>query len=178
LIYGPVQVESRIDQDTEISQQLALWDQRGSRVIRGNLMVIPIERSFLYVEPVFLIADDNQIPQLRRVIVSFGERVAMERTLDEALASVFQEELRPLVARGEVDPDVLGPMLEGRSEEDFRRARETLDRAMEALRDGNFGLFGNRLEELRRILDAPVRTVAAPSPADTVTAGATRPPES
>jgi uncharacterized protein len=167
LIYGPVQVESRIDQDTEISQQLALWDQRGSRVIRGNLMVIPIERSFLYVEPVFLIADGNQIPQLRRVIVSFGERVAMERTLDEALASIFQEELRPLVARGEVDDDVLAPLLGDRSEEDFRRARETLDRAMEALRDGNFGVFGTRLEELRRILDSPSASRAVP-PADTM----------
>lgn len=171
LIYGPIQVESRIDQDTEISQQLALWDQRGSRVIRGNLMVIPIERSFLYVEPVFLIADGTQIPQLRRVIVSFGERVAMERTLDEALASVFEEALRPLVARGEIDPDALPGMMVDRSDDDFRRAREALDRAMDALRDGNFGAFGTRLDELRRILDAepragtrvPVDTLAAPA---------------
>jgi uncharacterized protein len=173
LIYGPIQVESRIDQDTEISQQLALWDQRGSRVIRGNLMVIPIERSFLYVEPVFLIADGNQIPQLRRVIVSFGERVAMERTLDEALASVFQEELRPLVARGEVDPNDLPDMLfEGRTADEFRRARETLNRAMDALRDGNFTVFGNRLEELRRILDegpaASPSPAPSPVPADTL----------
>jgi uncharacterized protein len=168
LIYGPIQVESRIDQDTEISQQLALWDQRGSRVIRGNLMVIPIERSFLYVEPVFLIADGNQIPQLRRVIVSFGERVAMERTLDEALASIFQEVLRPLVARGEIDEDVLGPMMGDRTEEEFRRARETLDSAMDALRDGNFGAFGTRLEELRRILDSPARPGISPQPNDTL----------
>lgn len=167
LIYGPIQVESRIDQDTEIAQQLALWDQRGSRVIRGNLMVIPIESSFLYVEPVFLIADGNQIPQLRRVIVSFGERVAMEPTLDEALASIYQEVLRPLVARGELGEDDLGPVFDTRSETEFRRAREALDRAMEALQEGNFGAFGTRLEDLRRILDSP-STQPATTQADTL----------
>src|SRR5699024_10474231 len=74
LIQGPIQIEARIDQDTEVSRQLALWDQRGSRVIRGNLMVIPIEDSFLYVEPVFLISEGVDIPQLQRVIATTGSR--------------------------------------------------------------------------------------------------------
>ncbi|MGI9384079.1 MAG: UPF0182 family membrane protein, partial [Methyloligellaceae bacterium] len=73
LIHGPIQVEATIDQDTLISQQLSLWDQRGSRVIRGNLLVIPIDHSFIYVEPVYLIAEDSAIPQLKRVIVSDGQ---------------------------------------------------------------------------------------------------------
>ena len=81
LIYGPNQIESRVDQDTEISRQLSLWDQRGSRVVRGNLIIVPIEESFLYVEPIYLIAENIQIPELRRVIVAYGEKVAMEETL-------------------------------------------------------------------------------------------------
>ena len=73
LILGPLQIEATIDQDTTIARQLTLWDQRGSRVIRGNLLVIPIDQSFLYVEPVFLLAEGTNIPQLKRVIVSDGE---------------------------------------------------------------------------------------------------------
>jgi len=81
LILGPLQIEAMIDQDTTIARQLTLWDQRGSRVIRGNLLVIPINQSFLYIEPVFLLAAETNIPQLKRVIVSNGEHVAMEATL-------------------------------------------------------------------------------------------------
>lgn len=154
LIYGPIQVESRIDQDTEISEQLALWDQRGSRVVRGNLMVIPIEQSFIYVEPVFLIAEGTQIPQLRRVIVSYGERVAMERTLDEALAAVFEEDLQRLIAREEMNlEDLPATALSGQAQQELRRARQTLDRAMSALQEGDFSSFGERIEDLRQILE-------------------------
>ena len=84
LILGPLQVEAMIDQDTTISRQLSLWDQRGSRVIRGNLLVIPIDESLLYVEPVYLRAEENDIPQLKRIIVSDGETLAMEPSLEEA----------------------------------------------------------------------------------------------
>ena len=83
LIYGPMQVEALIDQNTEISRQLSLWDQRGSRVLRGNLLVIPIDHSLLYVEPVYLVAEQNDLPQLKRVIVAHGDRVAMEPTLEQ-----------------------------------------------------------------------------------------------
>ncbi len=89
LIYGPTQIEAMIDQEPTISQQLSLWDQKGSRVIRGNLLVIPIENSFLYVEPVYLIAEEVNIPQLIRVIAVYGSRVVMQPTLDEAIKAVF-----------------------------------------------------------------------------------------
>ena len=89
LIYGPTQIEAMIDQEPTISQQLSLWDQRGSRVIRGNLLVIPIENSFLYVEPVYLIAEEVNIPQLIRVIAVYGNRVVMQPSLDEAIKAVF-----------------------------------------------------------------------------------------
>jgi hypothetical protein len=89
LVYGPRQLEARIDQDAFISQQLSLWTQRGSQVIRGNLLVIPIERSLMYVEPLYIAAEKGQLPQLKRVIVGFGDRIAMEETLEGALARVF-----------------------------------------------------------------------------------------
>ena len=78
-----------IDQSTLISQQLTLWDQKGSGVIRGKLIVIPIENSFLYVVPLYLKAEGTNFPQLKRVIVATGDKVVMEPSLDEALASLF-----------------------------------------------------------------------------------------
>ena len=89
LIYGPMQVENRIEQDTTITEQFALWGRGGSTVIRGNLLMIPIEDSFLYVEPVFLQGAAGGVPELKRVIVATGDRIAMEQTLGEALAAIF-----------------------------------------------------------------------------------------
>ena len=88
-MFGPAQIEARIDQDAVISQQLALWGQRGSQVIRGNLLVIPIADSLLYVESLFLQATGNQLPELKRIIVAYGDNVIMAPTLEEALATIF-----------------------------------------------------------------------------------------
>ena len=98
LIYGPNQVSAMIDQNTTISQQLTLWDQKGSGVIRGKLVVIPIENSFLYVVPLYLKAEGTNFPQLKRVIAATGNKVVMEPTLDEALSALFGS---PGVARSE-----------------------------------------------------------------------------
>ena len=92
LIFGPNQISAMIDQSTTISQQLTLWDQKGSGVIRGKLIVIPIENSFLYVVPLYLKAEGTNFPQLKRVIVATGDKVVMEPTLEEALASLFGAE--------------------------------------------------------------------------------------
>jgi uncharacterized protein len=89
LIYGPLQIEGRVDSDPLISQQLSLWDQRGSSVLRGNLLVIPLEDTFLYVEPLYLEAAAGQLPELTRVIVAYADRVAMAPTLEAALLEVF-----------------------------------------------------------------------------------------
>ena len=89
LIYGPNQISAMIDQSTTISQQLTLWDQKGSGVIRGKLIVIPIENSFLYVVPLYLKAEGTNFPQLKRVIVATGDKVVMEPTLDESLSALF-----------------------------------------------------------------------------------------
>ena len=95
LVYGPFQIEARINQNTEISQQISLWNQMGSRVIRGNLLVVPIENSILYVSPLYLRAELGQLPELKRVIAAYGDRVVMEETLPAALAALFSQESVP-----------------------------------------------------------------------------------
>ncbi len=166
LIYGPNQIESRIDQNTEISQQLALWDQRGSRVIRGNLMVIPIEGTFLYVEPVFMIAQGMEIPQLRRVVALYGERVAMEETLDLAVAAVFDANVDQLIARSDIDLDSVPHLESLQTRQELRRARDVLQRALQSLQSGDFSGFGRGIEDLQRILDASENEEQIDSPDD------------
>jgi uncharacterized membrane protein (UPF0182 family) len=89
LTYGPNQISAMIDQNTTISEQLTLWNQKGSGVVRGKLIVIPIEHSFLYVVPLYLRAEGANFPQLKRVIVATGDKVVMQPTLDEALSALF-----------------------------------------------------------------------------------------
>jgi uncharacterized membrane protein (UPF0182 family) len=89
LVYGPRQMEARIDQEPTISQQLTLWNQRGSQVIRGNLLVIPIHRSLLYIEPLYIAAETGQLPELKRVILGLGDRIVMDPTLEGAIERVF-----------------------------------------------------------------------------------------
>lgn len=97
LVFGPEQIEARINQDPEISQRISLWNTEGSRAIQGNLLVIPIERSLLYVEPLYLEAEQNSLPTLVRVIVTFQNRIAMAGTLEQALTAIFgREEADPL----------------------------------------------------------------------------------
>lgn len=158
LVIGPSQVEALIDQDTEISQQLSLWDQRGSRVIRGNLIAVPIAEAFLYVEPVFLIAEGTEIPQLQRVIVSDGQRVAMQPTLVEALADL----LAIAGPRRVNDGQNFLPAPSNDSGDPLQRARSAFDRLERAFQEGDFTSFGEELETLRRVLNAPV------APADSV----------
>jgi len=93
LVYGPSQIEAMIDQNPTISQQLTLWDQRGSHVIRGKLIVTPIENSFLYVVPIYLQAEGENFPQLKRVIAVTGDKVVMAPTLDEAMAGLFSKQV-------------------------------------------------------------------------------------
>jgi uncharacterized membrane protein (UPF0182 family) len=104
LIYGPEQIEAMINQNPTISQQLTLWDQRGSHVIRGKLIVTPIENSFLYVVPIYLQAEGENFPQLKRVIALTGDRVAMEPSLDEAVAALFtKQQALPIAFHGRLN---------------------------------------------------------------------------
>ena len=89
IILGPIQIEGRIDQVPEISEQFSLWDQRGSNIIRGNLLVLPVNDSFLYVEPIYLQSETSALPELKRVIVASDTRIVMRTTLDEALTALL-----------------------------------------------------------------------------------------
>jgi len=169
LIRGPNQIESRIDQDTEISQQLSLWDQRGSNVIRGNLIVVPIEDSFLYVEPIFLIAEEIQIPEMQRVIAATEGSVAMERTLRQSLNAVTgqqvvetrQEALAKMEQAAGAAQAAAPEQVEG-----LERAKNLIQEAREALQSGNFAQFGERFGELEEVLnDVPLPDTTGPVPA-------------
>jgi uncharacterized protein len=98
LVYGPEQIEARINQDPVISQQISLWNRQGSRAIQGNLLVIPIEQSLLYVEPIYLEATQNSLPTLVRVVVAYENRIVMAQTLDQALQAIFKPEVTPAPA--------------------------------------------------------------------------------
>jgi uncharacterized membrane protein (UPF0182 family) len=143
LILGPLQIEAMIDQNPLISEQLSLWDQRGSRVIRGNLVVIPIDNSFLYVEPVYLTAEGTDIPQLKRIIVVSGDKVAMEPTLNQAIAAVFGKAV-PKQATVSVPAEKNSLVL----------AREQLLKAQKALEQGQWQEFGKAMQELKKTLNA------------------------
>jgi hypothetical protein len=152
LIYGPSQIEARIDQTPEISEQMTLWSQAGSRVIRGNLLVIPVEDSLMYVEAVYLQAESSQLPELKRVIVSYENSIAMEKTLDGALRKVFgssslpsAEEQERQVASGEVPA---GPYWQGLVE----RASVEYQAAVSAQKLGDWAAYGAELERLEETL--------------------------
>jgi hypothetical protein len=98
LVYGPEQIEALINQDPVISERISLWSRDGSRVIQGNLLVIPIEESLLYVEPLYLEAEKNSLPTLARVIVVYGNQIAMAETLNQALTAIFQSPDSPAPA--------------------------------------------------------------------------------
>lgn len=144
LIYGPNQIESQIDQNTKISQQLSLWDQRGSQVIRGNLMVIPIRNSFIYVEPVFLIAEGLQIPQLQRVIVAYGDKISMEPTLKQCIDDIF--------GSGATAPETTQPVKQTvptiMQIPQLRLVRSTWQQAQQALKQGDWETFGTKMKQL------------------------------
>ena len=146
LIYGPMQIEAMIDQNTTIAQQLTLWDQKGSRVIRGNLIAVPIENSFIYVVPVYLTAEGTDFPQLKRVIVISGDKVAMEPTLDEAIQSVF----------GTEQPQ--NPALVTRSQPESGQARAQFEEAQKAMQQGDWEKFGKAMDALKHLLTGPVPT--------------------
>jgi hypothetical protein len=138
LVLGPEQFEARVNQDPVISQQLTLWSQRGSGVLFGNLLVMPIEDSIVYIRPLYLQAEQTAMPQLTRVIVAYGDTVAMEEDLATALLRVF----------GEVEV----PDTDGETTADAALAMELYDKALEAQRAGDWAAYGRYIEQLGQVL--------------------------
>ena len=154
LVYGPKQIVARINQDTEISRQVSLWDQRGSQVIQGTLLVIPIENSLIYVQPLYLRADTGKIPELKRVVVAYENKIAMEETLERALARIFGESAdagRGATTAGTATATASdrSPVAEGGL---AAQAQERYDRALKAQREGNWALYGEEIGKLGEII--------------------------
>jgi uncharacterized membrane protein (UPF0182 family) len=154
LVYGPSQVENRIGQDTVITEQLALWSRGGSRVIRGNLLLIPLGDSILYVEPVFLQAEAGGLPQLKRVIVTAGEQIAMEPTLAESLAVIFGAEVPPdeIVDELPVSPEPEESVVTDIADL-IEAAQLHYDQAVQYQQEGDWAGYGSELDALRAVLN-------------------------
>ncbi len=151
LIYGPNQIDARIDQDAYISQQLSLWGQRGSQVIRGSLLAIPIQDSLLYVQSLYLAAEQGSLPELKRVVTVFGNRIAMRDNLEDALNELFGDAAEDPAAAAPAVRTVAVPEAGG----DLRtQALQHYRRSMERLKAGDWAGFGDALRQLEQSLQA------------------------
>jgi hypothetical protein len=169
LIYGPMQIDSQIDQDTTISKEFSLWGSTGSDYIRGNTFVIPIENSFIYIEPIYLKADNvNSLPEVKRVIVAYNDRIAYEETLELALNSLFG-------TGGSIGGnDNAGGTTDGGVTTDVNQlitlANEAFKNATAAQQNGDWAGYGKYIKDLERylLLLNPEPTPATPT-SDTTT---------
>jgi len=163
LIYGPLQIESRIDQNSQISQLFTLWGQRGSKVIRGNLLVIPIEDSLIYVEPIYLRAEQSELPELKRVIVGYRDNIELGLTLEDALYRIFGEREKVMEEEKKEVPFREGVVTEFLPIKDLiSKAVTYYNEAQNRLRQGDFAGYGEslkRLEEALRQLEESTRAI-------------------
>jgi uncharacterized membrane protein (UPF0182 family) len=160
VIFGPRQVAARISQDQAIAPQITLWNQQGSEVIQGTLLVIPIEESLIYIRPLYLRAAGGQIPELKRVIAAYQNQIVMEPTLDEALERLFPGGGRrtapsPTPA---IETAVPAAPKAGAPESDdlavlAQQARDHYARAIKAQREGNWAVYGDEIRKLGEVLE-------------------------
>jgi len=153
VVSGPNMIETKIDQDTSISSQLTLWSQMGSDVLRGNTIVIPLEESLIYVEPIYLKSDtDSNFPEMKMVVVSHGEKIVMEPTLDVAIEKLFgMSRQKPSEPDGEYEDDDINDLI--------IKANEAYYDATRASQEGNWAEYGRKLAELERILNQLSTTI-------------------
>ncbi|OGD98124.1 hypothetical protein A3B54_05690 [Candidatus Curtissbacteria bacterium RIFCSPLOWO2_01_FULL_42_50] len=152
LVFGPKQVIGRINQDAEVSKQISLWDQRGSQVIQGPLLVIPIEESLVYIRPLYLKAEAGKIPELKRVIIAYENKIAMEETLEAGLAKLFGESVKKAKPTTQT-PTFAAPTDVSISKEDLlRQASDAYEIAIRAQRDGDWARYGEEIKKLGEIL--------------------------
>jgi hypothetical protein len=175
-VFGPMQIEARINQDPTISSQLTLWNQLGSQVIRGNLLVVPIADSLLYIEPLYLQAQGSPLPELKRVIVAYGSQIAMEPTLEGAVARIFGALPAAATPAGPAAPTVRppaggpsppgtppgGPAESAQVASLVAAANAHYARAQAALRAGDFAAYGKEIDALGRALTELRRITGTP----------------
>jgi uncharacterized membrane protein (UPF0182 family) len=164
LVYGPSQVVARINQDQEISPQITLWNQQGSEVIQGTLLVIPIEEALLYVRPIYLRASGGRIPELKQVVVAYQNQIVMEATLDLALARLFDgstpeaSPATPSTILADTEPTVgqpgvpLAENVASTSQPLTQEAQDSYMLALEAQRNGDWARYGEEIDRLGEVL--------------------------
>ena len=155
VVFGPRQVVARINQDQAISPQITLWNQQGSQVIQGTLLVIPIEESLLYIRPLYLRAAGGRIPELKRVIVAHQNQIVMEETLDAALERIFpsRRRIRRRQTATRIRVAAAATETDGASSDLAARAREHYQRALQAQREGDWALYGEEIRLLGEVLE-------------------------
>jgi len=175
IVYGPKQINGRINQDQVISPQITLWNQQGSSVIWGTLLVIPIDESLLYVRPLYLRSPEGRIPELKRVIVAYQSQIVMAETLVDALSQIFGATIRKALAPDRLDstatsvvqtaPEPGTPLVEAPSTATdsgyaalVAEFRQHVDRADKALRDGDFALYGEEWKKIKAVLEKMEKT--------------------
>jgi len=168
LVYGPRQIVARINQEAEISRQISLWDQHGSQVIQGNLLVIPIEEALLYVRPLYLRSENGKIPELKRVIVAYENRIAMEETLEAAIARIFDirvpettENSKPSTSPSQSATGTAFPV---DSSNLLLDAKNAYDQAIQAQRQGDWSKYGEEIKKLGNIIENMNRSSRSQKP--------------
>ncbi len=163
-IFGTAQVEARIDNDAEISQELTLWKQHGSDVIRGNLLVIPLDGSLLYVEPLFLIATQTQFPELKRVIAANHQEVVMDESLTKALARLTKKREEERVAESTLPSPPPSPETNAQLQTVVIQMEDALRQTEESAKKGDWANFGEGLKTLRSLVQQLRRQLGSPAP--------------
>lgn len=156
LVYGPMQIEAQINQHPTISQDFTLWDNAGSQYSRGNMFIVPIEDSFLYVEPIYLEAEDGSLPEVKKVIVAYGDRIAYENTLAESLNSLFGEGSNtPSEGSDEIDDTTNQATTDDTpsSADLIQAASDAYDAAVAAQKEGDWTKYGEELDKLEEALN-------------------------
>jgi uncharacterized membrane protein (UPF0182 family) len=162
VVFGPRQIVARINQDQTIAPQITLWNQQGSEVIQGTLLVIPIEESLIYVRPLYLRSAGGRIPELKRVIVAYQNQIVMEETLDRALNRLFEPAAGQTAPQpAPVDTYDASTTAPSGGEDLSKHALERYERALQAQRSGNWALYGEEIKRLGEVLqqmaDGPAR---------------------
>lgn len=153
-VYGPMQIENRVDNDPDISREMTLWSQGGSSVIRGNMLVVPYRNSLLYVEPIYITSKNNaSLPELKRIVVSYGDAVAMEPTLEEALRVVFgKAQQLPSVEPGTEVDSIETPSISNEEVQDLAATIDEVlasyDRFKQSAAGNDWTKMGQNLDEL------------------------------
>jgi hypothetical protein len=152
LVYGPQQIESRINQDADISKQLALWNQGGSRVIRGSLLVIPVAQSLLFVQPLYIESKGGGLPELKRVIVAYGNMIAMEENLELSIDRIFgvssERKQMPMPAGKDTTQTTNTAAIRSLISE----ARRAFDDGQKAMTNGDWAGYGSAMKRLQELL--------------------------